>query len=588
MNAALKLEPESARDAVQRLFAGDLHNGYRLAGLHRWNDAEGRELFRVVRLKNEAGDKIIRPMHHDGDRYRLGKPERPAAGWPIYSPPYPLVATDPIYLVEGEGCADAAARLGLTAVTSGSASSADAADWAPLAGKVVHIWPDADKPGHAYADTCAARLRTLGCAVGIIDVTTLNLPDGGDVVDWLAAHPGATGDDVRALSLVESPEDARQRIIDDALAKAAEDAGALFEPEILAAIREQREASPADYQRLRVKPKGAAEPSEVRAVVAVTLRDLLTRDLPPREMLLSPWLQSQSLSMIHAWRGVGKTHVALGIAYALACGGKFLDWQAPTPVRVLYLDGEMPGAALKDRCAAIVAAADAEAPEDFLRFVTPDLQPDGVMPDLATREGQESIEVLLGDSRVIVVDNISCLVRSGGKENDADSWAGVAQWALRMRASGRSVVFIHHSGKSGLQRGTSKREDLLDTVILLRRPSDYEPSQGARFEVNFEKARALFGKDVSPFEATLETDAHGRQIWKTTDASNNLRDRAIELHEIGLSQADIAGELGCARSTIMRNLREAERDGKTTRPVVKRKLATVTPIKAKRREPPDD
>ena len=330
------------------------------------------------------------------------------------------------------------------------------------------------------------------------------------------------------------------------------------------------------------------ERGERRPAIAVTLRDLLTRDLPPREMLLAPWLQSQSLSMIHAWRGVGKTHVALGIAYALAAGGKYLDWHAPAPVPVLYLDGEMPGAALKDRCAAIVAAAEVDAQEGFLRFVTPDLQPDGVMPDLATREGQEAIEALLGDARVIVVDNISCLVRSGGKENDADSWAGVAQWALRMRASGRSVMFVHHSGKSGLQRGTSKREDLLDTVILLRRPTDYEPSQGARFEVNFEKARALFGKDVSPCEAKLETDAQGRQTWKTADASNNLRDRAIELHELGLSQADIAGELGCARSTIMRGLREAEREGKTTRPVVKRKLASVTSIKGKRREPDDD
>jgi hypothetical protein len=320
---------------------------------------------------------------------------------------------------------------------------------------------------------------------------------------------------------------------------------------------------------------------ENRAAVAVTLRELLTRDLPPREMLLSPWLQSQSLTMIHAWRGIGKTHVALGIAYAVASGGRYLDWYAPAPVPALYLDGEMPGAALKDRCAAIVAAANKEPPEDFLRFVTPDLQPDGIMPDLATREGQEAIEALLGDARVIVVDNISCLVRAGGKENEAESWAGVAQWALRMRASGRSVVFIHHSGKSGLQRGTSKREDLLDTVIMLRRPSDYEPSQGARFEVHFEKARALFGKDVSPFEAMLETDGQGRQAWTVKDASNTLRDRAIELHELGMSQADIASELGCARSTVMRNLKEAERYGKTTRPVVKRKLATVTPIKRK-------
>lgn len=46
--------------------------------------------------------------------------------------------------------------------------------------------------------------------------------------------------------------------------------------------------------------------------------------------------------MIYAPRGVGKTHVALGIAYAVTSGGQFLGWQASKPRGVLYLDGEMP------------------------------------------------------------------------------------------------------------------------------------------------------------------------------------------------------------------------------------------------------
>jgi RecA-family ATPase len=56
--------------------------------------------------------------------------------------------------------------------------------------------------------------------------------------------------------------------------------------------------------------------------------------------------------MLYAWRGVGKTHVALGIGFAVASGGTFLGWQATAPRRVLYLDGEMPGASLQSRLAA--------------------------------------------------------------------------------------------------------------------------------------------------------------------------------------------------------------------------------------------
>lgn len=104
----------------------------------------------------------------------------------------------------------------------------------------------------------------------------------------------------------------------------------------------------------------------------LTIHEMLSREFLPSEMLLSPWLASQSLSMIHAWRGTGKTHVALGVAYAVASGGTFLQWQAERPRSVLYIDGEMPGCRLKERLAAIVAANDKEPPSpEMLRIITP-------------------------------------------------------------------------------------------------------------------------------------------------------------------------------------------------------------------------
>lgn len=327
---------------------------------------------------------------------------------------------------------------------------------------------------------------------------------------------------------------------------------------------------------VRYVVEGAATPDEpkkreARPVVAVGAHELLSFDFPPRDMLLAPWLESQSLSMIYAWRGVGKTHLALLIAYALASGGRCLHWKAPEPVPVLYLDGEMPGAALRDRLARIAASAEEEPPEGALRFVTPDLQADGIMPDLSTYEGQGAIEKVLGDARVIVVDNLSCLARTG-KENEGDSWQPVAEWALRMRATGRSVVFIHHAGKGGQQRGTSKREDLLDTVLLLKRPADYVPSQGARFELHFEKARGLHGQEVEAIEATLETLPNGRQTWATRAVADAADAQMIELAELGLSQTEIARELGCHRSTVLRSLRKAQAEGRY-KPPKKRKRA---------------
>ena len=59
-------------------------------------------------------------------------------------------------------------------------------------------------------------------------------------------------------------------------------------------------------------------------------------------------------------------------------------------------------------------------------------------------------------------------------------------WLLKLRRQGIAVLLIHHAGTNGRQRRTSRREDALDTVIALRRPDDYSPEQGARFEVHFE------------------------------------------------------------------------------------------------------
>src|SRR5437867_3298233 len=139
----------------------------------------------------------------------------------------------------------------------------------------------------------------------------------------------------------------------------------------------------------------------------------------------------------------------------------------------------MPGAALQARAKNILAGRSNSVDLSLLEIVTPDAQP-SAMPDLVTRDGQASVESIALKSDVIIVDNISTLCRATGPENDAESWRAPQEWALRMRRLGKSVLFIHHSGKGGGQRGSSKREDTLDVVIHLRKPEDYTPDQGAR------------------------------------------------------------------------------------------------------------
>jgi DNA invertase Pin-like site-specific DNA recombinase len=107
---------------------------------------------------------------------------------------------------------------------------------------------------------------------------------------------------------------------------------------------------------------------------------------------------------------------------------------------------------------------------------------------------------------------------------------------------------------------------------LLKRPSDYQPDEGARFEIHFEKARALFGQEVAPIEAKLTTGADGRQQWGMRTVKDIADKQMIELAELGLSQSEIGRELCCNRSTVLRALRKAQEDGRY-RPKLKKKVS---------------
>jgi len=107
---------------------------------------------------------------------------------------------------------------------------------------------------------------------------------------------------------------------------------------------------------------------------------------------------------------------------------------------------------------------------------------------------------------------------------------------------------VHHANKEGEQRGISRREDVLDLVMALRRPSDYEPQDGARFELHFEKARGLFGAITDPIEAKLVTDDAGVARWDWRPAQVGELDRAAALLRDGLNPSQVAAELGISKA----------------------------------------
>jgi len=330
----------------------------------------------------------------------------------------------------------------------------------------------------------------------------------------------------------------------------------LHQAEGLDVVREQLAVAsePVAVTAQRSKKVSAAVHTPKPSLHIVNVADLLTMDMPERGYVLHPIIPEQGTVMLYAPRGLGKTWAALTIAYAIASGQVvFGGWKAPEPRRVLYLDGEMPAHTMKERLASIVAGCEGEPPDaDYLRILTPDLQT-GFMPNIATSEGQAAIEPLLVNVAFVVVDNIATLGRHG-KENEAESWQPVQEWLLRLRRAGIAVLLVHHAGKGGNQRGTSSREDILDTVIAMRRPADYEAEQGARFEVHLEKARGICGAEAKPFEASLRLD-NGAAVWTTRPIEDVEFEQVKALHADKLSIRDIAHETKLSRSKVGRIVR---------------------------------
>ena len=296
-----------------------------------------------------------------------------------------------------------------------------------------------------------------------------------------------------------------------------------------------------------VPAREAVAGSKQQCLQAIGINDFLNLDVPPREMLLSPILPERSLAMLYAPRGVGKSWLGLSIGLAVAAGESLLRWSAPRQRNVLYIDGEMPLVSLQERLKEISAGFGRDIPNDRFRI----LAADNIDGGISTEEGQAGLEPLLSDIDLLILDNLSTLLTSCS-ETASDAWVPMQNWLLRLRRQGKSVLLIHHAGTNGRQRGTSRREDALDTVIALRRPEDYSPEQGARFEIHFEKLRnRVDAAGAMPFEArldTLDVDGQRRIRWSCCDLKPPLLLRAAELFAEGKTVREVAATLRISKS----------------------------------------
>ncbi len=158
------------------------------SALWRYADGQDRTLGYVARFETPEG-KVILPLCFG--QYGIGRVQWVWKALPEPRPLYGLpslaaVPDDaPVLLVEGEKTADAAQVLFphcAVLTWSGGANAVGKADWSPLVGRVVIIWPDNDEPGFKAALEIAALLKSIATSIHTV-LPPASLPEKWDVAD---------------------------------------------------------------------------------------------------------------------------------------------------------------------------------------------------------------------------------------------------------------------------------------------------------------------------------------------------------------------------------------------------------------------
>jgi len=156
--------------------------------------------------RDAAGELLFQTVKFHPKNFRQRRPNGSGWLWNLQGVPRilyrlpELIQANPaatVYLPEGERDVDRLAELGLAATCNPmGAGKWPKVDSSPLKGRNVLILPDNDAPGREHAQQVAADLAGKAASVRILELP--NLPDKGDVSDWLDA--GGTAEQLVELA----------------------------------------------------------------------------------------------------------------------------------------------------------------------------------------------------------------------------------------------------------------------------------------------------------------------------------------------------------------------------------------------------
>ena len=373
---------------------------------------------------NEDGELVYQVQRFEPKTFRQRRPDG-KGGW-LYNMdgvtpvPYNLVGMiqnpdAPVFVVEGEKCADRLNQLGVVATTN----HGGAKNWKPdinqyFADRNVIVIPDADEAGQAHADVVVSQLYPV--AKRLKRVSLPGLTDKQDVFDWLNDH---------------SPS------------------------ELMALVKE----TPAIEQE-----PDKVEPGEMPDIYPL-YDEAYLMNMPPVQWMIDGVLTKHGFAVMYGAPGTGKSFIAIDMALCMAHDIAWHGRQTNAGA-VLYIAGEGVGG-LGKRVKAWKLHHGIEGNGSLK-----------VLPVAVDMMDQESIERLLRTIDSLDT-NFSCLVidtvaRSmTGEENSATDMSAFIRGCDAIKHhTGCGLLAIHHAGKDASRginsmRGSSALAGAADTVLAV-------------------------------------------------------------------------------------------------------------------------
>ena len=329
--------------------------------------------------------------------------------------------------------------------------------------------------------------------------------------------------------------------------------------------------------------KNNVEKEEKKSYPLIDGNTLTDTDYPKPKYLMYPLIRERTCSQFFGGYGSGKTHFCFSLGMYLTSGLDFLDYKTNRAVPVLYVEGELPSADLRDRRDSIMA--DMIANDKQFKFENhyilgqDDLEiagfehgfePIGVSRSNTEidfgRRGRDLIENTCMEIKkkhevmpYLFLDNITALTDID--ENRAQDWKPIMHWLIRLKNKGIANGFVHHANKStGTSSGSNAKERLIDLSIRIEKLDSKHRFQmgGAKnvqCSLSFDKARN-FGGSSFDTEFILTCDEEGK--WTKYPMLDQNDFTIIEGHKKGLSPKDMKEEfedLKIAEKTIYKRLK---------------------------------